>query len=132
MAVALDGGMAPRPEANRQAKRQDAGATGTSPSGPAGYQAVGCATVSDYDRFGERRVTRRLAWVPDPHYATRQSQLTADGMGAVMQRPDGRVVKVADATAAPWTERRAPWPLGEAVVACSPAPDPLSAALSAA
>ena len=46
MAVSLDGGMAPMQDGARHAKRQHARAQGQSPSGPAGYQEVGCATVS--------------------------------------------------------------------------------------
>jgi hypothetical protein len=46
MAVALDGVMAPMQDGQRQAKRTHARATGKAPSGPAGYQEVGCATVS--------------------------------------------------------------------------------------
>ena len=48
MAVSLDGVMAPMKDGQRQAKRQDAVSKGKSPSGPAGYQEVGCATVSYY------------------------------------------------------------------------------------
>ena len=50
MAVSLDGVMAPMKDGQRQAKRQQARAKGQTPSGPAGYQEVGCATVSYYDR----------------------------------------------------------------------------------
>jgi hypothetical protein len=46
MAVSLDGVMAPMKDGQRQAKRTHARATGKAPSGPAGYQEVGCATVS--------------------------------------------------------------------------------------
>jgi hypothetical protein len=46
MAVSLDGVMAPRKDGQRQAKRTHARAMGKSPSGPAGSQEVGCATVS--------------------------------------------------------------------------------------
>src|SRR5712691_9256617 len=52
MAVSLDGVMAPMKDGQRQAKRTHARAMGKSPSGPAGYQEVGCATVSYYDRHG--------------------------------------------------------------------------------
>src|SRR5262249_14602714 len=54
MAVSLDGVMAPMKDGQRQAKRSQARATGKAPSGPGGYQEVGCATVSYYDRHGER------------------------------------------------------------------------------
>jgi hypothetical protein len=46
MAVSLDGVMAPMKDGQRHAKRTQARAQGKAPSGPAGYQEVGCATVS--------------------------------------------------------------------------------------
>src|SRR6266705_817313 len=95
MAVSLDGVMAPMQDGQRQAKRQHARAQGQSPSGPASSQEVGCATVSSYDRHGERLVTRRMARMPEENKATLKSQLTAEVMGALRQRPDVRVVKVA-------------------------------------
>ena len=86
MAVSLDGVMAPMKDGQRQAKRTQARATGKAPSGPAGYQEVGCATVSYYDRHGERLCTRRMARMPEPNKATLKSQLTAEVMGALTQR----------------------------------------------
>jgi hypothetical protein len=74
MAVSLDGVMAPMKDGKRQAKRQGARAKGKSPSGPSGYQEVGCGTVSYYNRFGERLVTRRLARMPEANKATLKSQ----------------------------------------------------------
>jgi hypothetical protein len=44
MAVSLDGVMAPMKDGERHAKRMQAVAAGKAPSGPAGYQEVGCAT----------------------------------------------------------------------------------------
>jgi hypothetical protein len=88
MAVSLDGVMAPMQDGQRQAKRTQARAQGKSPSGPAGSQEVGCATVSSYDRNGERLVTRRMARMPETNKATRKWQLTAEVMGALSQRPD--------------------------------------------
>jgi len=38
--VALDGGMAPMQDGQRQAKRTHARAMGKAPSGPAGYQGL--------------------------------------------------------------------------------------------
>jgi hypothetical protein len=82
MAVSLDGVMAPMKDGQRQAKRQQARAQGQAPSGPAGYQEVGCATVSYYDRNGGRLCTRRMARMPEANKATLKSQLTAEVMGA--------------------------------------------------
>jgi hypothetical protein len=131
MAVSLDGVMAPMQDGNRQAKRQDAVAQGKSPSGPSGYQEVGCAPVSYYDRFGERLLTRRMARMPETKKATLKSQLTAEVMGALIQRPALRVVKVADGTADNWTSLSETLPCGEEGLDFSHAVDHLSAALSA-
>ena len=88
MAVSLDGVMAPLQDGQRQAKRHHARAKGQTPSGPAGSQEVGCGTVSDYDRHGERLCTRRRARMPEGHKATLKSQLTAEVMRALIRRPD--------------------------------------------
>jgi hypothetical protein len=88
MAVALDGVRAPMKDGQRHAKRTQARAQGKAPSGPAGYQEVGCATVSYYDRHGERLCTRRMARMPETTKATLKRQLTAEVMGALIQRPD--------------------------------------------
>jgi hypothetical protein len=87
MAVSLDGVMAPMKDGQRDAKRAQARAEGKAPSGPAGYQEVGCATISYDDRHGERLCTRRMARMPEPQKATLQRQLTAEVMGALSQRP---------------------------------------------
>jgi hypothetical protein len=132
VAVSLDGVMAPMKDGQRQAKRPAALPQGKSPSGPAGYQEVGCATVSYYDRLGERLVTRRLARMPEAHKATLKRQLTAEVMGALIQRPDLRVVKVADGTADNWTYLSEKLPVGEDVLDFYHAVDHLSAALGTA
>jgi hypothetical protein len=95
MAVSLDGVMAPMQDGQRQDQHPQARTQGKSPSGPAGSQEVGGATVSYYDRHGERLCTRRMARMPEPHNATRKSPLTAAVMGVLIRRPDlGSVLKV--------------------------------------
>jgi hypothetical protein len=132
MAVSLDGVMAPMKDGKRQAKRHKALAKGKAPSGPLGYQEVGCATVSYYDRLGERLVTRRMARMPEANKATLKRQLTAEVMGALIQRPDLRVVKVADGAADNWTYLGETLPVGDEVVDFYHAVDRLSDALGAA
>jgi hypothetical protein len=119
-------------DGNRRAKHHDARVKGKSPSGPAGYQEVGCATMSYYDRFGARLVTRRMARMPEPHKATLKRQLTAEVMGALIQRPDLRVLKVADGAADNWTYLGDILPVGEEVLDFYHAVDHLSDALRAA
>jgi hypothetical protein len=132
MAVSLDGVMVPMKEGKRQAKRQGARAKGKSPSGPSGYQEVGCGTVSYYDRFGERLVTRRMARMPETNKATLKSQLTHEVIGALIERPDLRVVKVADGAADNWIYLRATFPFGDEVLDFYHASDHLREALQAA
>lgn len=96
MAVSLDGVMAPMQEGERLAQRAQAVAAGKTPSGPAGYQEVGCATVSSDDRAGNRLLPRRMARMPETHTRTLKSQLTAEVLGALTQRPAWRGGKVAD------------------------------------
>ena len=132
MAVSLDGVLAPMKDGQRQAKRLQARATGKSPSGPAGYQEVGCATVSYYDRHGERLCTRRMARMPETNKATLKSQLTAEVMGALIRRPDLRVVKVADGAPDNWSYLGETLPFGEEVLDFYHAAEHLGAALGEA
>jgi hypothetical protein len=132
MAVALDGVMAPMKDGQRQAKRQTARAMGKSPRGPCGYQEVGCATVSYYDRWGERLLTRRMARMPERNKATLKRQLSAEVMNALKPRPDLQVVKVADGTEDNWSYLSDTLPIGEEVLDFYHAVDHLSDALGAA
>src|ERR671936_1566449 len=132
MAVSLDGVMAPMKDGQRHAKRTPARTMGKAPSGPAGYQEVGCATVSYYDRNGVRLCTRRMARMPEANKATRKRQLTAEVMGALIQRPDLRVVKVADGAPDNWSYLGETLPIGEEVLDFYHAAEQLGAALGAA
>jgi hypothetical protein len=132
VAVSLEGVMAPMKDGQRQAKRTHARATGKAPSGPAGYQEVGCATVSYYDRHGERLCTRRMARMPETTKAPLKRQLTAEVMGALVQRPDLRVVKVADGAPDNWSYLGETLPFGIEVLDFYHATAHLGAALGAA
>jgi hypothetical protein len=132
IAVSLDGVMAPMKDGQRHAKRTQARAQGKSPSGPAGYQEVGCATVSYYDRHGERLCTRRMARMPETNKATLKGQLTAEVMGALIQCPDLRVIKVADGAPDNWSYLGETLPLGVEVLDFYHATEHLGAALGAA
>jgi hypothetical protein len=130
--VSLDGVLVPMKDGERQGKRPQAKAQGKSPRGPAGYQEVGCGTISYYDRVGARLVTRRMARMPEPNKATLKRQLTAEVMGALLQRPDLHVVKLADGTTDNWTYLRDPLPFGDECLDFYHASDHLSDALAAA
>jgi len=132
LAVSLDGVMAPMQDGERHAKRQRARAHGQVPSGPAGYQEVGCAPVSYDDRHGVRLGPRRRARMPEATKATRKRQLTAAVMGALSQRPELRVVKVAAGALDNWSYLSDVLPVGQEVLDFSQAAEPLGAALGAA
>jgi hypothetical protein len=133
MAVSLDGVMTPMQDGQRHAKRTHARTMGKAPRGPAaGSQEVGCATVSYYDRHGERLCTRRMARMPETNKATLKSQLSAEVLGALIQRPDLRVVKVADGAPDNWSYLSETLPLGMEGLDFYHAAEPLGAALGAA
>ena len=132
MAVSLDGVLAPMKDGQRHAKRTQARAQGKAPSGPAGYQEVGCATVSYYDRHGERLCTRRMARMPETNKATLKDQLSAEVLGALIRRPDLRVVKVADGASDNWSYLGATLPFGIEVLDFYHAAEHLGTALGAA
>jgi len=132
LGVSLDGVMVPMKDGDRQGKREQAKTQGKCPSGPAGYQEVGCGTISYYDRAGERLGTRRMARMPEPHKATLKQQLTAEVMGALIQRPDLHVVKLADGATDNWTYLSDTLPLGDECLDFYHASEHLSDALAAA
>ena len=89
-------------------------------------------TVSYYDCHGERLCTRRMARMPEPNKATLKSQLTAEVMGALSQRPDLRVIKVADGAPDNWSYLGEMLPFGEEVLDFYHVAEHLGAALGAA
>ena len=103
LVVSLDGVMAPMRDGARQAKRALARAAGRATKGPAGYREVGCGTVSYYDVDGERLGTVRCGRMPEAGKATLKEMLGAEVEAALEQRPDLRVVKLADAARDNWS-----------------------------
>ena len=103
LAVSLDGVMAPMRDGARQAKRALARAAGRATKGPAGYREVGCGTVSYYDADGERLGTVRCGRMPEAGKATLKAMLSAEVETALEQRPDLRVVKLADGARDNWS-----------------------------
>ncbi|MGH8567811.1 MAG: hypothetical protein ACREXU_07275 [Gammaproteobacteria bacterium] len=96
VAVSLDGVMVPMKDGARAQKRQDAKAQGKHTCGPAGYQEVGCGTLSFYDAEGERLSTVRLARMPEKRKATLKDTLSQELAAVLEQRPDLTLVKLAD------------------------------------
>ena len=112
VAVSLDGVMVPMKDGGRTQKRQDAKAQGKHTCGPAGYQEVGCGTLSFYDAEGERLSTVRLARMPEKHKATLKDTLSEEIAAVLEQRPDLTLVKLADGAKDNWTYLGAVLPQG--------------------
>lgn len=73
-----------------------------------------------------------MARMPEANKATLKSQLTAEVMGALMQRPDLRVVKLADGAADNWSYLSETLPVGDDCLDFSHASEHLSEALAGA
>jgi hypothetical protein len=116
----------------RKGKREQAKAPGKSPSGPSGYPEVGCGTISFDDRSGERLLTRRMGRMPESHKATLKSQLSAEVMRALIERPGLQVVKLADGAPDNWTYLSETLPFGEECLDFYHASDHLGDALAGA
>lgn len=80
VAVSLDGVMTPMKDGARTAKREQGVAEGKRTKGPAGYQEMGCATLSFHDAEGERLSTARM---PESKKATVKTMLAAEVAAAV-------------------------------------------------
>lgn len=132
MGVSLDGVMVPMKDGARQAKRAEAKAAGRRSKGPAGYQEVGCASLSFYDAEGERLDTLRFARMPESKKATLKSTLAAEVEAVLAKRPELSVVKVADGAKDNWTFLAKLVPEGEQRVDFYHAAEQLKAAMDAA
>lgn len=99
VAISLDGVLAPMRDGDRAAKRARAE---KQPKGPAGYREVGCATLTFYDRAGERLSTLRWARMPEVKKATLRSQIEAEVQAVFASRPDLRLIKLADGAESNW------------------------------
>ena len=132
LAVSLDGVMVPMKDGAREAKRAEARAQGRRTQGPAGYQEVGCATLSFYDAEGERLDTVRFARMPETLKATLKSTLAAEVHAVLAKRPELTVVKVADGARDNGTFLASLVPEGEERVDFYHAAEQLKAGLDAA
>ena len=102
VAVSLDGVLVPMKDGEHRAKRARAAAEGKLACGPAGFKEVGCATLSLYDANGERLHTVRLARMPEYKKATLKASLTQELKAVLAQRPDLKVVTLADGAKDNW------------------------------
>jgi len=132
VAVSLDGVMTPMKDGARQAKREATYARGKRRKGPAGYQEVGCATLSFYDAAGERLSTVRMARMPETKKATVKAMLAGELAAVLEQRPALRLVKIADGAKDNWSYLSQALPAGDEIIDFYHAAEHLKRALDAA
>ena len=132
VAVSLDGVLAPMADGGKAEKRAATEAAGLSPSGPAGYREVGCATLSFCDAEGDLISAIRMARSPEKNKLTLKEMLHAELNAVLDLRPNLKVVKLADGAEDNWTFLSAEVRPGVEVIDFFHAVEHLSRALSAA
>jgi hypothetical protein len=133
VAASIDGVMVPMRDGDGAAKRAHAKEHGKQPSGPAGFQEVGCCSLSFYDTAGNRLSTIRYGRMPQPSKTDAKAWLAAELWAALAIRPDLQVVKVADGARDNWAFLDGEsMPAGESVVDFFHAVEHLGTALAAA
>lgn len=133
MAVSLDGVLVPMKGTQRKQTREQAQAEEKYTRGPAGYREVGVATVSFYDREGERLKTVRYGRMPQHKKATLKAMLTAEALTWLAARPDLVLTKLADGAKDNWEYLTSDaLPAGTQVVDYYHAAEHLQTALAAA
>ncbi len=131
-AVSLDGIMVPMKDGEGTKKRAEAKAAGKLASGPAGHQEVGCGTVSFYDAQGERLSTVKVARMPERKKATLKEMLSAEFGAALAQRPDLRLVTIADGANDNWDYLHGALPESTEIIDFFHAAEHLNTALASA
>jgi hypothetical protein len=132
MAVSLDGVMVPMKDGERARKRAEASAEGRRTRGPAGHAEAACATLSYFDRQGERLKSIRLGRMPETHKTTLKAMLAQEVAWARSKKPSLRFVKVADGAKDNWTYLDEELPEGPGIVDFYHAAEHLKPALDAA
>ena len=100
MAVSLDGVMVPMKNGQRQTKRAQAAEEESTREDRQATRKVGCGTLSFYDEEGERLSTIRMARMPEVKKATLKAMLSKEVNSCLAEKPDLKVVKVADGASA--------------------------------
>lgn len=132
LAVSLDGVQVPMQDGCGAARRQQARDEGKHSSGPAGFREASCATVSFYGREGEQISTVRFARMPEAGKRTLKQMLSDEAEAALSERPELRLVKLADGARDNWAYLSEHLPPGIEVVDFYHATEHLNAALEAA
>jgi hypothetical protein len=102
VAVSLDGVLVPMKDGQREEKFARTRAAGRVAKGPAGYNEASCGTLTLYDEDGEPLNTVRLARMPEKGKVTLKQQITDELKAILAQRPDLRVVTLADGVQDNW------------------------------
>jgi len=130
LAVSLDGVLAPMKDGEAQGKRRKTAEQGRLTRGPAGYREVGCGTLSFCDAEGEMISAVRMGRMPEPHKSTLKRTLLLDVTAALSQRPELRLVKLADGANDNWTFLASMLPKGVEIIDFYHAAEHLSGALA--
>ncbi len=103
VAVSLDGVMVPMRIGDKKQSKARTRAQGRPDKGPVGYREVGCGTLSFYDVDAHRLCTRRFGRMPEPKKKTLKRQLRGELDYVLRQRPELKVVVVADGAEDNWS-----------------------------
>ena len=103
VAASLDGVMVPMKDGQRAQKRAAARRAGKRTKGPAGYAEASCATLSFCDAAGTLLSTLRFGRMPEAKKVTLKKMLLDEVLDVLAERPDLRLVKVADGARDNWT-----------------------------
>jgi len=98
VAVSLDDVLVPMKDGRREEKRAATRARGQIAKDPAGYHEASCGTLSFYDRAGDLLATKRLGRMPEAGKVSFKAALTDELDAALVQRPDLRVIGIADSS----------------------------------
>ena len=105
----MGGKLNERRQPRRESTREDRPATSS-------WSEVGCGTLTFYDEEGERLATIRMARMPEVKKATLKVTLSKEVNSCLAERPDLKVVKVADGAKDNWTFLSGELPDGEEVI----------------
>lgn len=103
VSVSLDGVLVPMKDGRSKEKRAATRAKGILAKGPAGYNEASCGTLTFHDALGVTLETRRLARMPESGKVTLKASLALELARVLAQRPDLRVVTIADGANDNWT-----------------------------
>ena len=103
VAASLDGVMVPMKDGQRAQKRAAARRSGKRTKDPSGYAEASCATLSFYDAAGILLSTLRFGRMPEARKTTLKTMLLDEILDVLAERPDLKLVKVADGARDNWT-----------------------------